>query len=686
MSRKIALISEHASPLATLGGVDNGGQNVYVAQVAKALAGLGYQVDVFTRRDDPELKEIHEWGDGIRIIHVPAGPARYIHKEEMLPYMKQFTHYMIEFIKRQGGYDLIHANFWMSGLVASSIKRALDIPFVITFHALGRVRRVHQGKNDNFPDARFEIEDRIIATADRIIAECPQDKEDLTHLYQADPERVSIVPAGFDPLEMEPIDKAEARRQLGLAENERIILQLGRMVPRKGVDTVIHGLARLVRDYGIQARLLVVGGESEGPDPAANPELARLIKIARSEKVSDLVTFVGRRQRNILKYYYSAADVFVSTPWYEPFGITPLEAMACGTPVIGSSVGGIKYTVEEGKTGFLVAPKDPDALAARLAELFENPSQLKRFGKQAIQRVQTYFTWEKVGLMLSEVYEEVIRETQPQTPPASIVFNARAQLVEDGFTNLVNTLAETRALLSNTILDMGILLSASLRQGNKILVAGNGGSAADAQHFAAELTGRFKIPRRKALPVIPLNADPVLLTAWANDVSFDKVFSRQVEAYGQPGDIIILLSTSGKSKNLIEACKTARRMDMVCVALLGKDGGDLASLADHALIVPAMETARIQEAHILILHLFCELIELDLFTESSIREQAVRSGENGNSNPVDLLLPLEPSKGSGTVKRRISQYAKPQKNREVTNNEKLEWKSNSGNRRGAGLG
>jgi D-inositol-3-phosphate glycosyltransferase len=388
MSRKIALISEHASPLATLGGVDNGGQNVYVAQVAKSLAALGYQVDVFTRRDDPELKEIHEWENGIRIIQVPAGPATYVHKEKLLPYMKAFSRYMIEFIRREGLYDLIHANFWMSGLVATEIKRELDIPFVITFHALGRVRRVYQGKNDSFPDTRFEIEDRTIAAANRIIAECPQDKEDLTHLYQADPDRVTIVPAGYDPQEMQPIDKQAARKRLGLAQNERIILQLGRVVPRKGIDTVVHGLARLVRDYNIDACLLVVGGESEAPDPHATPEMERLIQIARKERVASRVNFIGRRQRDVLKYYYSAADVFVSTPWYEPFGITPLEAMACGTPVVGSKVGGIKYTVADGKTGFLVPPKDPEALAARLAELFQDPSKLKRVRRQAIQRVK----------------------------------------------------------------------------------------------------------------------------------------------------------------------------------------------------------------------------------------------------------------------------------------------------------
>lgn len=414
MSRKIALISEHASPLATLGGVDNGGQNVYVAQVARALAALGCQVDVFTRRDDSELEEVYRWEPGVRIIHVPAGPPRYIEKEGLLPYMKQFARYMIQFIRRYGRYDLIHANFWMSGLVAAIVKRDLGIPFVITFHALGRVRRVFQGENDAFPDARFAVEDYVIAAADRIIAECPQDKEDLTHFYRANPRRVTIVPAGFDSREMEPIEQAAARRLLGLDPHERIILQLGRIVPRKGIDNVISGLARLVHDHGISARLLVVGGETEDPSPSATPELARLMKIARDGNVAGLVTFTGRRQRDLLKYYYSAADVFVSTPWYEPFGITPLEAMACGTPVIGANVGGIKFTVVDGKTGFLVPPNDPQALAARLAEIFQNQTLRRALGRQAVERVQAHFTWSRITGQLFEVYDAVIRETQPQ--------------------------------------------------------------------------------------------------------------------------------------------------------------------------------------------------------------------------------------------------------------------------------
>ncbi len=244
MRRRVALISEHASPLAVLGGVDSGGQNVYVGQIASHLSLLGYEVDVFTRRDSSHLPRVVRWTDGVRIIHVPAGPAVAIRKENLLGYMNEFTEFVVRACRRRS-YDLLHANFFMSGLVAAEVKAALGTPFVVTFHALGRVRKLHQAEADGFPENRLPIEDRIIAEADRIIAECPQDEEDLIRLYDADPEKITIVPCGFDPCEFWPVEKMAARDSLGLDPHERIILQLGRMVPRKGVETAIRGLGRL---------------------------------------------------------------------------------------------------------------------------------------------------------------------------------------------------------------------------------------------------------------------------------------------------------------------------------------------------------------------------------------------------------------------------------------------------------
>ncbi len=408
MTMRIAMISEHASPRAELGGTDGGGQNVYVAYTARHLARRGHYVEVLTRRDRPDLPEVLEWLDGVHIVHVPAGPPECRSKEQVLPFMGEFTQFALH-RARWIGYDIVHAHFFMSALVGVELKKALGLPLVVTFHALGRVRRQYQGGADGFPDERLIIEDRIVAEADRIIAECPQDREDLLHLYGAQRERIRIIPCGFDPHEFAPGDKAWARAHLGLPSEEFIILQLGRLVPRKGVDNVIRAVACLRHAHGLDSRLLIVGGEARDPDPALTPEIGRLRDLAVREGVADRVNFTGRRGHGELRNYYTAADVFVTTPWYEPFGITPLEAMACGTPVIGAAVGGIKTTVCDGVTGYLVPPQDPEALAERLAYLAERPSLLHEFGRQAIRRARSLYTWSRVSRAIEALYVEVRR-------------------------------------------------------------------------------------------------------------------------------------------------------------------------------------------------------------------------------------------------------------------------------------
>lgn len=407
---RIALISEHASPLGSLGGVDSGGQNVYVAQVAKYLAVRGHFVDVFTRRDDPRIPTVLEPLHRVRIVHVPAGPAAVVRKEEILPWMDDFAGFMCRWCRERGSYDLVHANFFMSGMVAARLKEQLGTPFVITFHALGRVRRIHQGAADGFPDERFEIEERLMAAADRIIAECPQDRADQLNLYRADSRKIDIVPCGFDPTELWPIDQDEAREELALPRDERIVLHLGRLVPRKGADNVVRGFARWVKATSVRGRLYIVGGETDRPCRAATPEIGRLEQIAAEEGVESLVHFAGRAGRGALRYWYSAADVFVTTPWYEPFGITPVEAMACGTPVIGSAVGGIKHTVENGRTGFLVEPNAPEHLADRLRWFFKQPETRRQMSNAAIERANRLFTWRGVATALEEIYREVLAE------------------------------------------------------------------------------------------------------------------------------------------------------------------------------------------------------------------------------------------------------------------------------------
>ena len=619
ITKRIALISEHASPLGIFGGVDSGGQNVYVGQVAKHLAAIGYDVDVFTRRDSSSLPEVVEWHNGVRIIHVPAGPPQCVNKENLLPYMPEFTAYLLNWIERQWQpYALIHANFWMSALVATEIKQKLSIPFIVTFHALGRVRRFYQGQADKFPDERFVLEERIVREADRLIAECPQDREDLLSLYNADPNQISIIPCGFDPTEFWQIAKPQARATLGLPGQERIVLQLGRMVPRKGVDNVIQGFAYLLDQ--LDARLLIVGGESH-PDHLMTPEIGRLSAIAASLGIEEKVTFIGRRGREVLKYLYSAADMFVTTPWYEPFGITPVEAMACGTPVIGSNVGGVKFTVKDGETGYLIPPKEPEILGERLIYLYQNPSLLNLFGRQALRHATQNFTWQKVTSAIAALYEDVLAKNTPNYEQEA----GEVALIHNGFDEAILAFQASKVRLTGAISEAARRLSACFASGGKVLICGNGGSAAESQHFAAELVGRFRFPYRAGLPALALTADTTLLTAWSNDVGYEDIFARQVRTFAQSGDVLFGISTSGRSRNLVAAFGAARQQNISCIALLGGDGGKLLGLADTVIRIPASDPQRIQEVQLLVLHLLCEVIEEQLLNH---QELAVESRED----------------------------------------------------------
>lgn len=408
-NKRIAFISDHASPLAYIGGVDTGGQNVYVAQLAKHLAAQGYLVDVYTRRDNVALDEVVNWQKGIRVIHVAAGPAYNIVKEEMLQYMEQFKDNMVRFIMSNHlHYELIHANFFMSGLVACGIKKKLGIPFVITFHALGHIRRIYQAEKDKFPEERIGIEEMIVCEANHIIAECPQDKDDLIAHYRADPRKISIVPCGFSSTEFYPVEKLKARQILGLPADCHILLQLGRMVERKGIDNVIKSMAFLRPASGKNFKLVVVGGDSENLEESGSAEYRRLSSITNRLRVTDKVVFAGRKDRDLLKYYYSAADLFITTPWYEPFGITPLEAMACGTPVVGANVGGIKFSVKDGVTGALVPPKQPKKLAEIINRMIGDQVNLSRMSRNAIKHVNAWFTWAKVAEQMHELYRYVL--------------------------------------------------------------------------------------------------------------------------------------------------------------------------------------------------------------------------------------------------------------------------------------
>lgn len=408
--RTIAIVSEHASPLGVVGGVDAGGQNVYVANIARQLARLGLRVDVYTRSDNASLAPVVDWLPGVRVVHVRAGPNAELPKERLLQHMPEFSAAMHAFVREQKlRYEVVHANFFLSGWVGLRFARTFGAALVTTFHALGRVRRLHQGAHDGFSDDRFAIEDELVRESHRIVAECPQDLRDMIEHYDADASRIEVVPCGFDPDELAPMDRLEARAALGWPDDEFTVLQLGRMVPRKGVDNVIRAIAVSKNRHACPARLMIAGGNSCDPATNRTPELERLARIAADEGVADRVRFIGRCDRERLRTVYSAADVFVTTPWYEPFGITPVEAMACVRPVVGAAVGGIQDTVVDGRTGYLVPPNDPAALAERIARLAAQPEIGQQMGRAGLARARGLFTWKRVAHALLDVYENAVR-------------------------------------------------------------------------------------------------------------------------------------------------------------------------------------------------------------------------------------------------------------------------------------
>lgn len=452
--RRVMMISEHASPVATMGSTDCGGQNVYVDQVARGLARLSWQVDVYTRADGPDLSPIR-WADGVRILPVRAGPLAPIPKDDIWLYIEEFVASTEALAATFGPYDLVHGNFWMSGWAGARLKAKLGLPLVQIFHALGAVKRKYQGDADTSPPDRLDAERQVVDAADVLLAQCPTERAELIEFYDADPARIRVVPSGVDLDRFAPVPRDEARRALGLPLDERIAVYVGRLLPRKDVANVIEAFGILLggearvgataarvprvldegelltvaagsrhgwieqprRPHAVAVvdrptpdyRLLVVGGETPDADLAREPEMRRLIALADELGVGDRVTFVGRRPSQDLRWYYSAADVFVTTPWYEPYGLTPLEAMACGIPAVCAGVGGITYTVADGETGFLVPPRRPDLLADQLDRVLRDDTLRSRLARAARARVERQFTWDTVARRTAAVFEEAGR-------------------------------------------------------------------------------------------------------------------------------------------------------------------------------------------------------------------------------------------------------------------------------------
>ncbi|MBD0322419.1 MAG: glycosyltransferase, partial [Aldersonia sp.] len=367
------------------------------AELSGAMASRGHEVTVFTRRDDPNLPERVTTSAGYTVVHVPAGPAKYLPKDELLPFMGEFGDYLAKHWTHDRP-DVVHAHFWMSGLATQLAAQHCSVPAVQTFHALGAVKRRYQGVADTSPAARIRLERLIARGAAKVIATCSDEVTELVKMGLPRT-RATVVPCGVD------VDRFTPYHPGDRGDRPWRLVTVGRMVPRKGFDTSIAALAKL-RD----TELLIVGGPAEG-ELADDPEVKRLRSVAEAHGVRDRVHMLGQVPHDQMPKLLSSADAVVCTPWYEPFGIVPLEAMSCGRPVIASAVGGMLDTVVDGVTGYLVPPRNPNALVNAARELFADRARRVGMGIAGRDRAASRYTWARVADDTLHVYCDLLSRT-----------------------------------------------------------------------------------------------------------------------------------------------------------------------------------------------------------------------------------------------------------------------------------
>ena len=407
----IAMLSYHTCPLAILGGKDTGGMNVYVRELTRQLGRMGVHVDVFTRSQDEHVPHVvHELGYGNRVVHVPAGPEVPMAKRELAEYIPQFVEGIEQFAAEKDiRYDLIHSHYWMSGLAAENLSDAWGgVPIVHMFHTLGEMKnRIARTDEEREGPYRIDGEKRVLARADRIVAATLAERTQLQYLYKANKRKITIIPPGVDTGHFYPIQMDEARQYIGADPNNKLVLFVGRVEPLKGLDTLIKAIAWHRTFNPGQVTLAIIGGEPDASPQEMSAEMARIQKLCDDLCMGRMVVFLGKRAQATLPYYYSAADVLVMPSHYESFGMVALEAMACGTPVIASQVGGLAFLVQDGETGFHVPDQDPKALCEKLLIILNDPHQRETMGLRAAEYAKDY-AWAKIATQIVEVYKSLV--------------------------------------------------------------------------------------------------------------------------------------------------------------------------------------------------------------------------------------------------------------------------------------
>jgi glycosyltransferase involved in cell wall biosynthesis len=403
---RIALISVHGDPAIEFGKEEAGGQNVYVRRVGEALARLGWQVDMFTRWANPAQLTLVEHTPGCRTIRLAAGPQTHIGRDDLFEYLPEFVN---EFLRFQHSnsilYSLVHTNYWLSSWVGMEISKQQPTRQIHTYHSLGAVKYQSVSTIPMIAKTRLNVEKRCLETVDCVVATSPQEKEHMRSLVSTQG-NIDIIPCGTDTKAFGKVDRPTARQQLGITPEEKVVLYVGRFDPRKGIETLVRAMGQPDLRNLPSVKLMIAGGSTPGEKDGL--ERDRIESIVAELGLSGNTVFPGRLDHTQLPFYYAAADVCIVPSHYEPFGLVAIEAMASGTPVVASDVGGLQFTVVPEETGLLAPAQNEAAFAAAIHRILVNPAWREQLGRAARQRVQSHFSWDGVAAQLSELYASQI--------------------------------------------------------------------------------------------------------------------------------------------------------------------------------------------------------------------------------------------------------------------------------------
>lgn len=413
INMRVAMISVHTCPLAVLGGKESGGMNVYVRELTRELGRQGIGVDVFTRSQDEHQSHIkHDLDNGNRVFHIPAGPESPIPKPDLYECLPEFTNGVrLASALLDEQYDLVHSHYWLSGVVANELRKWWDVPIVHMAHTLGiNKNKVAKNLEQIEPKLRLDTESRLPELVDRIIVSTERERSQLEQMSLEYSDKTVVIPPGVDLKVFHPYLQSEARRQLEIPLDDKMVLFVGRIEPLKGVDTLLHAIQILKESGEMPSEMLlsVIGGNPTKPRETRHAELEKLMILRDELGLSNMVTFLGSRGQETLNRYYAAADVVVMPSQYESFGMVALEAMACGTPVIATDVGGLAQLIKEGETGFLVPNRDSIALAERLGQVLSDKELREYLGRQAAEYAKAY-AWPGIAEQVIDLYKHILK-------------------------------------------------------------------------------------------------------------------------------------------------------------------------------------------------------------------------------------------------------------------------------------